>query len=268
MHLSALYIYPVKSMSGSALSSAQLFARGLEMDRRWMWVNAQGQFLTQREYPQMVLWQVTVDDQFIFFKNEKKNRHFSIPRSFDSANRMNVRVWGDEVEAIVMEHPDLCLIAEDFLSEAKLVFLSEESIRQVDQRCGQELDLTSFADGFPLLVCHQSSLEELNATLHEPVSMLHFRPNIVVVGGEAYEEDRWRQLQIGEAILDLVKPCGRCVMINVNPLTAEKNPAVLKGLAVNRTAGNKVLFGMNAISRSNGLSIEVGMKVHLLSVES
>jgi len=254
-------------MGGYALQSATLCERGLDMDRRWMWVRPNGEFVTQREFPQMVLWTVRLDVQGLLFEKESEGKSILIPFEY-SDHRMIVRVWGEEVDAWVMSHPDLLQISSDFLPEAILVFFPESSIRQVDQRYGGAEDHTSFADGFPLLVCNEASLHSLNEFLEEKISIRHFRPNLVVEGVVPYEEDNWTKLKIGEAYIDLVKPCGRCVMINVNPETGEKNPAVLKALASQRTAGNKVLFGMNAISRSNGSLIREGDEINVISVKS
>ena len=268
MEVTALYIYPVKSMSGSAVNEAVLFERGLDHDRRWMWIDENGKFISQREFPQMVLWTVKLVYNELFFQNKNQSSPIVVPAYPSTNNRMNVRVWDDEVSASVIEHPLISKIAEDFLPNARLVYLPEDSKRAVDKRFGQENDHTSFADGYPVLVCNKSSLEKLNEGLEEPISIMHFRPNVVVNGCGAYEEDNWKEIQLGDAKLELVKPCGRCVMININPLTATKNPAVLKVLASSRTAGNKVLFGMNAISRSSEMTIKLGDPVSVLSVKS
>lgn len=268
MEVSALYIYPVKSMSGSSVNEAVLFERGLDHDRRWMWVDENGTFISQREYPQMVLWTVKLIYNELFFHNKNQAAPIIVPAYPSTNNRMIVRVWDDEVSTSVIDHPLISKIAESFLPNARLVYLPEDSRRAVDKRFGQEKDHTSFADGYPVLVCNESSLEKLNEGLEEPISIMHFRPNVVVSGAHAFAEDHWKEIQLGDAKLDLVKPCGRCVMININPLTATKNPSVLKVLASSRTEGNKVLFGMNAIGRSEGALIKVGDPISVLSVKS
>lgn len=126
-----------------------------------------------------------------------------------------------------------------------------------------------FADGFPLLVVNQSSLDELNSRLSTPVDMRRFRPNIVVEGADDWAEDAWRRIRIGNSTLDIVKPCSRCVMTTVNPDTGTKDPSTqpLKTLAGYRQTPDGVIFGQNAVHQGPGV-ISVGDKVTVLNQEN
>lgn len=146
----------------------------------------------------------------------------------------------------------------DFLGmELDLVVMPESSERKMDSRYAVQKESVSFADGMPYVLIGQSSLDDLNQRLNEPVGMDRFRPNLVFSGGEAYAEDQFKQLQIGEVGFQVVKPCARCVLITVNQQTAEKGKEPLATLATYRTVNNKVYFGQNAVSLTPGI-VRVG----------
>jgi uncharacterized protein YcbX len=141
--------------------------------------------------------------------------------------------------------------------ELDLVVMPESSHRKMDPRYAVQEESVSFADGMPYVMIGQSSLDELNQRLEVPVSMDRFRPNLVFSGGEAYAEDQFKQLQIGEVEFQVVKPCARCVMITVNQQTGEKGKEPLATLVTYRTVNNKVYFGQNAVALAPGM-VRVG----------
>ena len=140
-----------------------------------------------------------------------------------------------------------------------LVFMPDSSFRRVDAGRVDEYRRVGFADGFPFLVTNTASLAELNNRLDAPVEMRRFRPNIVVEGAEAWEEDHWQSLSIGANRLSVVKPCSRCVMTTVDPSTGQKDAALqpLRTLSGYRRTQEGVIFGQNAIHESPGI-IRVG----------
>jgi uncharacterized protein len=138
--------------------------------------------------------------------------------------------------------------------------MTDEVFRQVDQRFAEPQHHTSFADGFPLLLISQGSLDDLNSRLDNPLPMSRFRPNLVVSGCPPYAEDGWLQICIGEMSLQLVKPCSRCRITTVDPQTGETGVEPLKTLASYRRRGNQVLFGQNLIHEQPG-ELRVGMSV-------
>jgi hypothetical protein len=126
-------------------------------------------------------------------------------------------------------------------------------------------DTVSFADGYPFLLIGENSLEDLNSRLEHPVPMNRFRPNFVVKDSEAFAEDSWKKIKIGETVFHIVKPCERCVITTVNQTTGEKyGKEPLKTLATFRTKDNKVLFGQNLIAEKAGDFVKIGDKIEVL----
>jgi uncharacterized protein YcbX len=134
----------------------------------------------------------------------------------------------------------------------RLVMMPESSFRKADPRYAKNEENVSFADGFPYLVISQASLDDLNSRLAEPISMIRFRPNFVVTGTDAFAEDQWKNVTIGNLNFEVVKPCARCVLTTINPETAEKGAEPLRTLASYRRVNNKVLFGQNMVVKDIG----------------
>lgn len=262
IYLEDILIYPVKSFAGYSVSKGALGYRGLKHDRHWMLVDPQGQFLSQRKYPRMVLIQTELSDQTL---------RLTIPGHGTMQCQINentglqrtVTIWNDTCQALQVNQAIDQWISDFLGIECSLVYLPEEEFRQVDQNYAQPSDQTGFSDGFPLLLISQGSLEDLNSRLQQPVTMNRFRPNLVVSGIEPFAEDHWKKIRIGEVVFELVKPCSRCVMTTVNPETAEKGKEPLATLSQYRTQANKVMFGQNVLHRSLG-ELSVGMKVEIL----
>jgi hypothetical protein len=141
--------------------------------------------------------------------------------------------------------------------------MPESSHRKMDPRYAVQGESVSFADGMPYVMIGQASLDELNQRLEVPISMDRFRPNLVFSGGEAYAEDQFKQLQIGEVEFQVVKPCARCVLITVNQQTGEKGKEPLATLATYRTVNNKIYFGQNAVALAPGI-VRVGDPIQQL----
>jgi uncharacterized protein len=274
-----LWIYPVKSCAGVALQQVQLTPTGLEWDRAWMVVDAQGEFVTQRELPRMALIQPAFKlDQLVLRAPGMLALHLSLD-GVESPRR--VRVWDDEVDAWDMGD----LAAQWFsdflgadapadLKRLRLVRFDPEVKRLCSEKwTGGRESVTQFADGFGVLVASTASLEELNGRLaragEAPVDMRRFRPNIVLGGVESADEDRiggWRvQAEGGVAALENVKPCARCPIPNIDPVTAISTPAVNDALQAYRQdprLNGAITFGMNAIVLAgDGLVLRVGQAV-------
>jgi len=141
--------------------------------------------------------------------------------------------------------------------------MPESTERKADPRYAQHNENVSFADGFPYLVISQASLDDLNSRLAEPIEMRRFRPNFVISGTEAFAEDQWKHIAIGDSRFEVVKPCARCVLTTIDPETAEKGPEPLKTLATYRRNGNKILFGQNVTAQHFG-ELKVGDPVTIL----
>jgi hypothetical protein len=174
-----------------------------------------------------------------------------------SDQELQVSIWGDQVLARVVS-AELSQWFSDFLQmELDLVVMPESSQRKMDPRYAVQGESVSFADGMPYVMIGQSSLDELNQRLEVPVSMDRFRPNLVFSGGQAFEEDEFTRVKVGEVDFQVVKPCARCVLITVNQQTGEKGKEPLATLASYRMVNNKVYFGQNAVALAPGM-VRVG----------
>jgi uncharacterized protein YcbX len=257
--LSQLTIYPVKSCAGIQLQSADTSPFGLQYDRRWMLVDANGVMLTQRQHPRMCLIQPALDNGQLSLSAPAMN----VLQVDQTTDRLSATVWEDQCSAL-----DCGESAAEWLSEfmglpSRLVYFPGDEIRQVDLSYAQPGDITAFSDGFPYLLISQASLDALNSRLQAPVEMRRFRPNLVVEGCEAFAEDQWQSLLIGGVTFRRVKPCSRCVIPSIDPHTAEKNPEVIRTLAGFRKSGKRVLFGQNLTASGNG-TLHTGMAVRLI----
>jgi uncharacterized protein YcbX len=250
-----LNIYPVKSLRGLTLTAMTLGSMGPAWDRRWMLVDDSGLFITQREENRLCLVGVALEQGQLCL-SAPDYPPVSVPVSV-GGQLCEVEVWEDRVEAVDCGDEAARWCADFLRRDCRLVYMPDSYHRQVDTDYGRVGDAVSFADGFPLLLISQASLEDLNQRLSTPVSMARFRPNIVVSGCEAFAEDQWAAVKIGDLNFDLVKPCSRCVIPSINPDTAEKNPEVVRQLASYRRKGGKVYFGQNLIHRNQGV-ISVG----------
>ncbi len=262
LRLSALYRYPVKSLAGQPLQQVGLDRFGLQADRRWMLVDREGRFLSQRELPRMALITPRLEAQGLLLQTPGMQA-ISVRRPDTGAERIRVRVWHDHCQAQLAEATANRWLSEFLGLPCRLVYMPDESVRRVDSRYATQQDQTAFSDGFPLLLISQASLDDLNSRLAEPLPMLRFRPNLVVEGCEPYAEDGWRQIRIGELTLRVVKPCSRCKITTVDPYTAETGSEPLKTLASYRRRGNQVYFGQNLLHDGPG-ELALGMPLEIL----
>jgi uncharacterized protein YcbX len=258
--ITQLFIYPVKSCAGIELNQSTLTPAGLKMDREWMIVDQDGMFLTQRQIPHMV-WITPSLSPDALILNAPDQPAISIP--FNTAGTLRpVTVWrdtlmaqdmGDEVSQWLNRY--LGVPGKKF----SLVRFSDQSKRISATQWTQGIEASNmFSDGFAILVVTQRALDELNAKLVsqglDPVGMLRFRPNIVIEGLDAHTEDDLKTITIptasGEIRLDMVKPCTRCAIPDIDPFTAQLSSDVSQTLqsyrALPRMDG-AICFGMNAI---------------------
>jgi uncharacterized protein YcbX len=259
-----LYLYPIKSLGGISVQEAQVEERGFKYDRRWMLVDQSGGFLTQRQHPQLALLQVALGESDLsVFSKADPSRKISFDLEMNSSKEMQVSVWGDVVTALQVA-PEVSAWFSDFLGmNVELVLMPESSHRKLDPRYAVQEESVSFADGMPYVMIGQASLDELNGRLADPVGMDRFRPNLVFSGGEAFTEDQFKQLQIGEVEFQVVKPCARCVMITVDQEKGTKGKEPLATLATYRSQGAKVYFGQNAVALTQGI-VRVGDPIQQL----
>jgi len=284
MHISEINIYPIKSLRGISLDSAIVERRGLRHDRRWMLADADGVFMTQREFPRMALITVEVTSDGLRVTIEDSGEMF-VPFEPDSGERRRVTIWQSVCDGEIYKGAVSEWFSDVLGTSCQLVYMPEATERHVNPRFDGGGDIVSFADGYPLLVIGEASLEDLNGRLADksvrtPMAMNRFRPNIVVAETGAYAEDNWQKIRIGEAVFRGTKPCERCVITTVDQAAGEfdgKEP--LKTLATYRQAKqvipdrfeklgmspNAVLFGQNLVTETPGTVINVGDAVSILA---
>ena len=279
MFVAALSIYPLKSARGIALDAAQTSAGGLRWDRRWMVVDAAGHFVTARGSPSLATISVALDDppadavrMTLGVPAASGQTHFVTVSACDDGPRVPVVVWGEHLTGIAPAPEADAALSDLLRAPVRLVAFPSGARRPCDPRYAAPDDHTAFADGFPLLVTTTASLAALTRTLGTQVDVARFRPNLVVDNGEdparAFEEDHWRRLALGDGSMSLrcVKPCARCVMVNVDPATGKAGREPLRALTRMRRAagaGAAIHFGQNAVLDGEG-PVRVGDRVTVL----
>lgn len=269
VQIAELNLFPVKGCRGIGLQSATVASTGLAVDgigdREWVVVDSGGDFLSQREYPRMALIETRLTATSLQLKAPGMLR-LEVP--FDSEGDVaKVRVWHDDVSAVTQgEIADLWL--SNFLGvRARLMRFDYEGQRLAAHRYTGKVDAPfKFADAFPLLITCTASLADVNARLQQQgqtlATMARFRPNIVLCGLPAFEEDYVRSLRVGSLEIRPVKPCARCTVPGVDPATGEQSPLIPDVLAVMRRTDDGVMFGVNAIVvQGDGGTVRVGDKV-------
>lgn len=266
--ISALYLHPIKSCAGIAVREALLIETGLEFDRTWMVVDAQGRFLTQRELPRMALIVPTLKHTELVLRAPGM---LALHLALDAVEApTRVTVWKDEVAAYDMGD----LAAQwfsDFLGQkCRLARFDPEQKRLSNKRWTGDIDAeNAFSDGYPVLVTSDASLADLNERLAArgaaPVAMNRFRPNLVLSGLDAYGEDHLDEIRFdtpeGEVVLKLVKPCSRCTIPSVDPASGEQGHEPSDTLATYRADARldgAITFAMNAVIVKG---IECGLRV-------
>ncbi len=262
--LSEINIYPIKSLGGIILKTAMVEKRGLRLDRRWMLVDDENKFISQREYPQMALIKVEAGVNGLKVSHKKYfGESIFIPFNNHTVEEIEVKIWNDVCLAQLLNKNYGSWFSKILGIKCNLVFMPDGSIRKVDTKYSNGNEIVSFADAYPFLLIGQSSLDELNSKLSAPVPMNRFRPNLVFTGGNAFVEDKWKKFKIGDVEFECVKPCARCTITTVNQDTAEMKKEPLATLSKFRKFGNKVLFGQNLIHKGEGV-IKIGDELTIL----
>jgi uncharacterized protein len=251
IRVSGLHVYPVKSARGLTVERWPVDAFGLAEDRRFMVVDAQGAFMTQRRHPHMALLSVELLEEELRLTYPGQ-QPLTVKRPTPGDSEV-VEIWGDAVAGERVGAEAATWLSEALGTACRLVHMAEQTKRPVDPDFASTPARVSFADGFPFLLISEASLADLNRRLESPVTMDRFRPNIVVSGADAFEEDTWRELRIGDLHFEVVKPCARCVLTTVEPTTGVTGKEPLRTLATYRNVEGSVLFGQNIIHRGQGL---------------
>lgn len=264
INLSQLYIYPVKSMRGLALSHSQISASGAAFDRIFMVTETDGTFMTARRYPQMLLFTPALLQDGLYLR-APDGSSAAVRFADFSAQPLPTEVWNNHFSAHRAPAEINAWLSGFFDRQVELRWLGETLTRRVQHHAAIPL---SFADGFPYLLTSEASLRDLQKRCPASVSMTQFRPNLVVTGASAWDEDSWQTIRIGEVIFDVAKPCSRCVLTTVSPEHGRQHPAgePLATLQSFRTArdGKDIDFGLNLLARNSGI-IRLGDEVQILA---
>lgn len=262
--LSRLFIHPVKSMRGIGLTHALADISGLAFDRIFMVTETDGTFITARQFPQLV--------RFIP-SPLADGLHLTAPNASSAVVRFSdfapqgapTEVWGNHFTALIAPEAINRWLSSFFPREVQLRWVGPTPDRRVKRHEAVPL---GFADGFPYLLANEASLRDLQNRCPASVKMEQFRPNLVVTGAQAWEEDTWKTIRIGEVVFDVVKPCSRCVFTTISPERGQKHPSgePLATLQTFRTAQDNgdVDFGQNLIPRNSGV-VRVGDEVSVLA---
>jgi uncharacterized protein YcbX len=251
LHLAGLYLYPIKSAAGIPLESWMVDDFGLRHDRRWMVVDGRGSFLTQRTHPRLALVRPSIVDDTLRLEAPAM-RPLELPLEPPVSVRLDVEVWRDRCQAAWLGEGPAEWFSRVLGGDCSLVYMPDETVRPAEPAYGA-FARVSFADAFPFLLISEESLADLNRRLAVPLPMNRFRPNLVIAGGEPFEEDRLGEFRLGPIGFSSVKPCARCATTTVDQLTAERGKEPLRTLATYRKRDGEVWFGQNVVHRGVGL---------------
>ncbi|MDE3182220.1 MAG: MOSC domain-containing protein [Bacteroidota bacterium] len=265
LSVSQLFIYPIKSLHGIAIQSANVTDRGLQHDRRFLLIDKNNRFLTQREFPKMALLQTAIEEDhcMVFQKGSVENKLVLPLVPGKVGEKISVRIWDDDCDALLMSKEVNEWFSSQLGIRCSLVYMPDSTERRVDPKYAINNDITSFSDAYPILIIGQASLDDLNSRLAEPIPVNRFRPNIVFTGGTPYEEDGMEHFSINDLDFYGVKPSARCVVTTTNQETGIAGKEPLKTLATYRSKNNKVYFGQNVLMKGKG-KINVGDPIEIV----
>jgi uncharacterized protein YcbX len=267
MRLVEIRIYPVKGLRGLSVCDAEVEPWGLAGDRRFMVVDRDGRYLTQRQLPRMAVIATRFVAGGIELAAPGADRIVvAVPEA--AGPRVDVTIWRDRVAARDAGDEAAAWLSAMIATPCRLVHMPDPDMaRPVDPAFAAAQDRVSFADGFPVLVTNAASLADLNARLEQPVGMDRFRTNLLVDGAEPWAEDDWRRLRVGTTVFSGPKDCARCAVTTVDQDTGVRSDRdePLRTLAgFRRRAGGRIIFGRNLIPRRLG-RIALGQEVEPLA---
>jgi len=252
--VTAISLYPLKGAGAVGVDRAEVTSRGLRGDRCWMVVDSDGRFLSQRSHPALaVVGSALLPDGLVLAAPDRAPVTCRVP---DPSDRCQVEIWRDTVEAAAGPAEASAWLSDLLGLPCRLVYQDRPDSRSITSSRGRPGETVSFADGFPVLLCSESSLADLNGRLSQPVSMDRFRPNLVVTGSDPFAEDRWRRLVIGSVTFRNAGPCPRCSVTTVDQTTGQKETEPLRTLATYRQETGGVMFGVNLVPEITGMVAE------------
>mgnify|MGYP003870584873 CR=1 FL=1 len=251
----AINIYPIKGMQGQSLDSATIQERGIKNDRRYMLVDSEGTFLSQRSHRKLCRFYPRIDGSEMKVTFQGNQINFSLDKEMEEVIAARVfehDVTGHEVSAEVSQW-----FSDQLEAQVRLIKMTKEDTRYKKLIKGPDQTEVSYADGYPYLIIGTASLQEINSRLKQEIGMERFRPNIVVDTDVPHEEDQWGTISIGEASMMIIKPCSRCGVITIDQQSGVRGREPLATLSKYRRSDKSIFFGANAI-RLSGDKIHVG----------
>ena len=261
MNISDIFVYPIKSMRGTAIDQALICGYGLEHDRRWMLVDADSKMITQRECPRLATLHPHGEDSQLRIVLPDGD-DIVVPFKGDAwtAQQVTVDVWGHAYVGVVASDTINDALSDAIGTACRLALIRSDTFRMKHE--------VAFHDNSPLLVISQASLDELNRRTPLPIPMNRFRPNLVIADAKPFEEDAWQRITIGDTILRSVKACERCVITTVDQAKGIfKGPEPLKTLATFRRKGENVAFGQYFRPESKGAKLHRGEEVKVMELK-
>lgn len=255
--ISQLFIYPIKSLGGIEVDMATLSDRGFVNDRRWMLVDNNNHFLTQREYASMALLRVSIAHDGLCVTHHVSGHQLHIPLKPKTADTAIADIWDDQCEVQFVDPQADKWFSEKLATPCRLVYMPDSAERRIESKYAIDKEIASLSDGYPLLMIGQSSLDDLNSRMEKPLPINRFRPNIVFTGSAPFAEDTMQHFKIGSIDFYGVKLCARCPITTIDQDNATKAKEPLRTLATYRMWNNKVYFGQNVLFHGKG-TLQVG----------
>jgi len=262
LSIEKLIIYPIKSFAGIEVDACNALKSGFEWDRRWMLVDKENNFISQRNHSILALFKTSIEnsDLIVSFQNQK----LSFEKNQETGKILNVKIWKDRVNAFEVSASANSFFSNMLKQNVKLVKLKSEDKRiKVLNETPFETDV-SLADGYPYLIVGTESINTLNAKLEQKIDYRRFRPNIIVKTFKAHEEDKWKTMKIGNLTVKMIKPCVRCNVIGIDQDNGNSSKEPTLSLSKYRKEENNIIFGMNAIALSE-CKIKIEDKIQIFS---
>lgn len=268
--LHSIHVFPLKAARGTSPREAVVEPWGLAEDRRWVLVDGRGKVITQRAHARMALAaaEPRPGGGIVLSAPGREPLRVDVP---EPGPTLTVDIWRDKVEGVPADAAAHRWFSAYLGVEVRLVHLDDPATRRpVDPEYGRPGETVSFADGYPLLLTTLASLDALNGLVARgdhpeegPLPMNRFRPSVVVAGTEAWAEDGWRRVAIGEAVFRVAKRCGRCVVTTTDQDTAARGREPLRTLGRHRRFGDHLVFGQNLVPETTG-TVRIGDPVRVL----
>lgn len=264
--LSQIWVYPIKSMGGISLKSSAVNFRGLKFDRRWMLIDENNRFISQRENASLALFKIEISEESLLINHPSRKEALKISYPEKSGETATVQVWDDACQANVYPDDINSWFSSILNLKCKLVYMFDDSNRFKIKEGIEGTHPLSFSDGYPVLILGDATFKELNDKLADKIKINRFRPNLVFSGGLPSEEANWKTFELGSSAFIGVKSCARCNVTTINQETLETGKEPLKTLATYKRKDQQVVFGENLFVSKEG-RVKLGDEISIQSLK-